>query len=788
MGNLKGQLQLTNNYQLQLRSEGIWHAARESSYAVLQASFDTRREHLGSLSLELNHLEPGHASSHINLSAESFISSDSKLQLRFSNVRQREFDFAERLFENVFPRLNPVKYTSGTLNALVHLEIKNGCLAFVSADEMDAVDLLIFVKPWELAIGSERMRGSFSFDLSAPIPRETIDAFSLVDNGQLILTGINLDSWKFTNIQTHLEVEQGVLQTSSASVQLAGLKGQANILGAGSREIIQIKLTGKGQELLPFVPERIQKGIQNALQEDLLTLEAKIFRISHGIEVEGSCKVKDSHSEESVPLYFGFVIERILNSIKLTDFEDPEGWLTSLTPPLQQMITPPALLPLAFAEQHYLTQEIGYSGFKLHKGWLHTEKLSLEKFISPFLFPDGELQLSGQAALKGEFDLTGLRVFYGGSEVILENDLLAIQAPLVGSMQEPLSAFHTVDVIAKQHLGYLPLENVTYFDKSSGLLFTGVFAEAVFEGEKIHLDNVHAFCNGINFIGTVDVDYSNPLKGYYDVLVRSHTMQGSFSQAQHLLAHFEETAGFGKIPLEGFLEFGNTGAELFFGVKPEDFDFHVHVDCALTEGRMSCPHADLSAQLLNFNFLFDSRENTLDIVDLQRCLLVGKPDGYEEFAIIGKQIHFDDFAGNKAIFDIQIKEGNKDFVRFAGQLRPIHSSHPETVEVIFNPDLTHMGELFPVPFEITLTEWSRLEHLRLSGHFRLSSFIHDLQKISRSRLLFVTPDMFNYLNGFSSLGGECVLELNFDGKQGVFGFDIQGRQLVIDQYHLQNSI
>lgn len=776
---LKGVLQLTANQQLQLFADGILSSSKQKSYAWVQASTDIPTFKEGKLTLVLNHLDQN-TPTLFDVTASLLNTPEPHIDLILKNVRQREFGFAQRVLDNTGPHLNPITYISGTISATLRLGLKNGMISSLAGKQINAEKLFFLIKPWELAIGSEKMTGEFSLDLSSPNPLDTLNASIGVENGQLALVGIHFDRWNFTNIQTELKIKQGSLQASSASVQLAGLKGEAEILGSKLDVPMRLKLHGKGSDIIPFVPERIQKGIQQSLNDDLVTLEAQVKKRPQGLAVEANALIKNNATNiVSPPIEFGFVIDRISLPHTAKFLADQEQFLKSLSPSLLNNLTPDRDLPLSYMIHSYLRQETGYSGYKLHQGWLKVNRLPLDKYVSPFIFPDKELMLSGFAEIVGEFDSTGISIRYQGTNLTLENEQLTIQVPEIVQDLEHPGAYHTLDLITMQHFGRFPIENGSYFDKGSGLLFSDMSGDVLFEGEKVHIDDVGAFCNGIFFEGIIDVDYSSPLKGQFDVNVHADSIVGSFSQAQNILAHFDKPYYITKIPLEGSLSFGPEGGDLFFGVKPDDVDFQARFDGCLMDGKLFSPHIDLAIHELSLNFLFDHQKNFLDLTDMQGMLLLGKPEAVEEYSIHSEGIRFSDFEKNIASFDIRIKEDSKDLFAIVGNTVS-NPENPDSIDFQFDLKKSHFGEIYPQKLLLTLTDWNRVDDLQLEAHFRLSTLLHNLQKLGRSQNFL--SGLINDLHQFSAVSGELALKLGFEGYKGTLSFDLGGDNILIDQH------
>lgn len=752
---LKGKIALSNDHLTKLSSDGIWTASGQNSYATLTASISSINDPF--LQIKLDHLDSKHAPSLIEIRGNKIQSDTPSLALNFDNVREREFGFAQRVFDNVFPDSSPVTYLSGTLNASVQMHFQKKKLSRVIVDKIKGENcFLILHSPLfsqelakEFSLGAKLIEGYFSFDLTSPIPKNSIQGDLLIKDGELALTGFDSNLWNFTHIDGELKIEDGELLASTASLELAGLKGKAKISGKNSGEIVRLELSGKASDLKPFMPTNIQKGIDQTLFEDQITLHAQVKRIKHGADVQGTFHLIDPSDTKTTPFSFGFILDRHFNE-----------WDASVLPTLA---------------------ELGYSGFTLRNGSMKCHGLDLEKYISPSLFPDKELLLSGTADIHGAFDLNGLTLTYEAENVQLENEKLLFTVPRIEK-----SALHNFSFTSPHHYGIIPIENGSYLDKDTGLLFTGLQSEITLTGQTLQAADVAAFTNGLYFGGDIHLDYSSPEKGTYDILVRSHTVEGTFSQAQDLFKHFDEPYSFTKIPMEGLLSFGKGGAEILFEIKEDDYHVHSKFDCVLTEGKGIFEHAGFSIQDLNLNISFDKKENILELSDIQGMVLLMKDDFSEEYALLADKIRFDDFEGNLSHFDLQIKNPNSEFVRVKGKAAPLDPLEPNTVEFTFDTESTHFSNIYPKKMSFVLTDWNRLDKLEMNFGFRLSSLLHELQNFQKTGLPFVPGSILKDLHSVHLAGGDFDANLTFDGNLGKFEFNVTGKDVSFDQYQFKD--
>ena len=639
------------------------------------------------------------------------------------------------------------------------------------------------VKPWEVALGADRLSGQLSIDLKSPTPQDTLNADLLVRNGQLALIGLQFDVWNFSHIETNLTVRDGIVKKSSASVQLAGLKGSADINFLNPQEMVRLKLQGKAVDLKPFLPEAMQNGIDKKMQSDEITVDATIAEAVNGFDVQGILKITNAQSADSPLVHFGFDLEKSLYDTIASE-PSTQGFLRywqTVAPVTLEKFSPPSLKTLASLESRWVVQELGIQGFVMRGGWFKAEGVSLSKFLSPFLFTEDEYALEGTSNFSGHFDQQGLFVRYDVSHATLENAYLAIDFKEVSAQnpaEEALPAMHYFDFARGKHFGELPIKNASYFDKNSGLLFTDVHALIVFEGAKIHALDVETFCNGIYLAGTIDLDRSMPVAGHYELEMVIDTLHGKFSQVQQFFSHFDKPFLFLNVPLEAEVALRGKGGKLIFTFNAEGYGFQATCEGSLTEGNFQSSALDLNIRELALNFAYDHRGNTLEFSDIEGALFIGKPTQEEEYAIHGERFAFSDYERNQAEFDIWISDRSRDLIRLAGKTLPSTTLEKDQ-EIIFafDNELTHFGDIHPKEVRLTLIDWTKLESAQLDFNFRLSTFLYDLQKLSRLSL-FLSGDLLTELNSLKNAGGDFNVSLGYEADNGIFAFKAHAHDII----------
>lgn len=780
--NFNGKVEITDADHLAMTLCGIWEDAKTPLKTKLEGSLHLDDFADLSVKITLDSIVKSEDSSFICIDAKRLGSSSGIAKVDLQKFGPKQFLFWQKAIEKLFPNFNPISYHSGTLNALLNVTINKDAIESLTVENVEAAKVSFNIKHWESAFCADRISGKLAVNFLNTNPKDTLNADITISNGQASLIGLTYDFWHFDHIETNLSIRNGIIQKSFASVELAGLKGSAEVNSFSETQILRFELEGKAADLKPFLPERMQPGIDKKMAQDRLLVKASVSRTSPGVTVLGTLEVENQEAESFI-VPFGFEIERASEEFLRPNFyENARSTLFAL-----DELSLPYLHALFHLEERLLLKEAGIQGFVLRQGWFKAENVHLDKFISPFLFTGNEFSLKGISSINGSFDHLGLAIRYNAHSLVLENDCLCIDVPKISSSTSILPGTHYFDFVSGRHFGELPLRSSSYFDKSSGLFYSEVNAHVLFEGKKIHVLDIDAFSNGLYFGGIIDIDYSKPAKGEFDLEIVINNLHGKFSQVQHFFSHFNKPFFFLSLPLEGDIALRNKGCRLSFCFKPDEYTLATMIDGNINDASLQYENSPISVQGLSMNFSFNSQKGFIDFSDLQGTLLTGKPSSSEEFTIHSDRVYFSNYEKNEAEFDIWLKGQDRDLIRLAGHTETQLNENSENEIVFsFDPALTHIGEIHPQKIALALTDWTKIAKARLDFSFRLSSLLYDLQRFGQSGLLFASPHFLKELSNLKNAGGECEASFNYDSANAIFNFQLQGCDVTFDKYHFKN--
>lgn len=682
------------------------------------------------------------------------------------------------------PDFKEFEIVRGTFDAAVLVYLKGLSLSEVKVERIAAHGLEFAFTPWDLEGGARDVAGSFSFDLTRHDPFESLNADLMIRKGKLNLAGMEDSKWQFSDIHTKLIVRQGVFQKSVMKGIIAGLKSEVAINGVSDGPHLSLLLSGEAEEFSQAFPDLIRSGIQKAFLGDSLKIEAKAYMKGHSLEFDGKLTA-GKPGDEMHDILFGFTVEQTPTT--LWKQWPPHPFACEYCPDAGleafHALTPSLAEPLYATYKQLISQQIGIAGFTFDSGWFKAQQLPLAKFLSPFMFRNGQMALSGLGDFSGTFDLLKLVVDYNAVDMVLENSDFSIEIKSLSGENGTLPAQCLIDFDNKHIFNSFQVNNGTYFEKNTGLLFTEVNAGFALEDSVARFNTLTAFSNGIFLAGDIDIDWSMPGDGIFEVVMETKEMHGKISQIQHFLSHLDKSLFFLKIPIEGNAFLSKEGGRLQFSFSPEGYEFQTTLKGAISDGAVDISNGDMSLQELSMNFTYDHQGNALDFADIQGTLLVGKPGHVEEYAVSGAGVQFTDYEKNEAVFDVRIGKNLDEVIRVAGRTVNEEVEGQGHIAFAFDMAHTHFGSMKLSKLDLSLKDWSNIDLFTLNLDFTLKELLAEVQRFSHTGLLFLTRGFIGSLNALDQASGQFNAEIAYLGSQSTLSYNAQGKEIAFGGHH-----
>lgn len=649
-----------------------------------------------------------------------------------------ELDFLKHFASLHEPIWNEIHVEQGNLDAGILVYFNKWNIGEVKVEHAAVRDFSFVAKPWNVAGNIKEAIGSLSCDVSSFDPLSTLTADVHSTDGEIAFT----DSTKSVRqMNTDLVVRRGKIQKSQFKGNFFGLNGNIVLDETGAGPFISLECEGEIEKLRPFMSEKMLSGIDKKFNEDKIKIIATGDRNREGLNFSGTLFV-DDHSPLKDEIAFGFSINN---------------------------------------------ENLGPK-----EGWFEAKKLPLDKYISPFLFLNDQMQLAGTGEFKGIFDQRGMKVVYNANDMVLENSDFCIEVKNLAEGKEPEERFvaeHYFDFDKGNSHGTIPIKLGTYFEKNSGLLFTDIHTIVNLEEIKAHMADLEGYCNGALFGGTIDVDWSMPGEGVFVVDMDVQKIQGKFSELQHFISHFNKNYFFLKIPIDGEVSLHQKCGKIHIDFELGDFHVQSHLEGKLTDAKLLSSSKQLNMQELSLNFVYDHAANTLEFSDIQGTILVGSSKHVDEYTFSSNNIRFKDYTNNVADFDLTIGDKQREIIRLVGNTTIGYDKNGvQNTRLNLDTSLSHFGDIRPTIFEVTMKGMERIENIRTDFTFNLNNLLTDLKKFSRTGLFFLSKNMLRELNKIKSARGDFVGDLTYNGDRSLLSYQISARDVGVGKYSFNKIV
>lgn len=697
--------------------------------------------------------------------------------IEVKNIGYRECHLIQEAITGRVEGADTFQLKSGVFDAKGHLFISEEGIQEIKLSKLTGRDVGIEYQPWDLFFQVENIEGTIGVNLHSQDPLRTLYSDLSVDNGRIRLNGPDGELWQLTNLQTKISVKNGRMKPSLMEGAFAGMRGTATLDWIDNALAMNLHFEGMPHGLLPMLPQVIKKGFQSEFLDDRMILMAQIIRKNHAFTITGNMMVEDQYQRSTEAINFGFDLERSpldFSGDEVVAIKERQTGRESM-----HAVLPYVARPSLIAYDKWVARESGIAGYVISNGTFSAKEIPLAKYIAPFAFTadDGtpELLLSGKANFEGQFDHTGLSLFYNGDDIVMEGEDFVLNTGNDEDKTDPraLAQYH-LDFNTMQHYGTLPVKFGTYLDKPRGLFFTDVSTEMKIKNKTIHATDVECFCTGAYFTGDIEVDLSDPAKGVLDVFVAIRSIQAKVSQVGEILKHFEKPPALAFLPLEGNITQRKNGGEIVFNIRPESTKVRSKFQTQLSDGAITLSPFDVSMQELFFNIDFDDEKNKMEILDLQGVVLIGKPENVEEYTLSGEKCCFTDYANNNGVFDLWIGDRSRDILRLSGTTE---GNNSEYVTFTFNPMETHFGDVHPEIFNLSLKNWSEIALLKVEFDLHLSTLLHDLQMLSRSGIFFLSDRIQQQVNALKKAKGDFHFNFDYDEGTSLFTYNAIGKDI-----------
>jgi hypothetical protein len=720
---IKGGIRLNHVHTALINLQAQGGHLQHSSDWNLRGRADLNAHRSLNLDLMLSCSAQGKSDGKIELALEQVSEGSKHAKVHCENLSYVACGFLQTLLATYWPVFNEVTLEDGELNASIEADLVQQGIGELHIKQLEASHVCSKFKAWQMTCDFGQIRGYGKIHLGQENCWQSLNAGFHLEDGRMRFNELS-SPLPIDDIQAHFLIQQGDIEHSLVTLQVAGLKGKMDVEWGEQKQMLTFKLDGLVEDLADLFPNQLEEGLRRHFYQNRLMVLANLKRQNQQMEIGGTLHIERANSEQMDLIHFGCELKK--------------------------------------------NQEFKY----VPVGWFHAHQLPLDKFLSPFIFQNGILQLSGEAELKGSFDDRLLLIKYDADHLRIENENLCIEVPqLQSSIPGQLLGSHQIDLQTYAYQGTLPIQSASYFEKNTGLIFQGIQGMVTFKNDFIRISPLESYCEGVYFAGELELDYADPSPGVFNLMIHCPTLSGKVSQIQHLLAHLDQPSLFHQIPLEGDVTGKAEGLRLNFAFVPDDYHLQASARGVITEGVLPFEKVDMALRGIDMDIEYNHQRQLLEFSEIQGTLLVGKPRRVEEYLLTGQHIRFYQISEPEIDVDIAIKDHEHELVRLVGYTR---NEADGNKSIYLNSALSHLSCLYPNVWQCQLKDWSHLEQFTFRSQFDLGKFLQDLGHFRQTGLLFLSPGFLERISEFSLLKGEGLLDLRYQPDQNL-------------TYHLEGS-
>jgi len=484
-------------------------------------------------------------------------------------------------FEGSFPEsLNYWDVIGGTIEGDVQIDFTQGlpqkikgelCLSCIEGENAEL----------EMSSSIDHIRCDLDVDFLDP---SEINALFCLSGGCLSLQQAG-ELWDLKNMHSNICIKNGEIESSTLTGNFLGMEGEL-VLDWQSKDILmQMGFRGSSQEISSLLPDDFKEKFQEACIEDYFTLDASVKRYGRGLELEGVLSIAE---EQTYELNFGCHLGCGVQN-EITGAVVPDAVRYSLSGSVNTFLD-------HLMDQFCLSQK--------RFGWFRGSQFPLEKFFSPFLLHQVNIEATGCVDFEGSFDERYLVLLYAGEQLRVEGPSFSLT---VDTVDDSLHAVHYFDLSNWNHIGFLPIQNGCYNQKKFDLWFENSTGIINFENELINMQDIDSTIDQIHLQGNVQLAIHSIRD--LDLKISVDKVYGSLSDTQRFLSHFKKSA-LCELPFEGEVMGKENAAFFHYHFTPE-----AQLVAGLLEGELRLNHANPLFSLSDYqtSFAFDYIKNKFEL-------------------------------------------------------------------------------------------------------------------------------------------------------------------------------
>lgn len=735
-----------------------------------------------SMSLDIFHSDEIHST--ITFESKDFSPLSNSLGIQFKNIGYQDLHLFRKILSTNYNFILFPEVRGGILNARAIVNFKGFMPYSIDFKEIEANNLIFDFLDWNFHGEVKKTQGAVSVDLNKNEILKTLKGNLNIIGGSFQFKSSEEDIWEFSQIETEIAFKEGLIQKSLVKGDFASLLGTIEMDWFSKDEILKFHFNGSGKKICDYL-NFYHKKIPKEFYEDHINFKGGLSSKNSGLHVNANLEIlksEDLHDH----IIFEFDIEK-LNGLPFASYLFMDETIKETGTRVMDFLVSSLADPTNVSDEKRDKKKSFFSGYILKNGMLKAENLSLERYVTPFLFQEGSNEfwrLEGFGNFYTTFDQEKVAINYTARDVVVDNENFCIKIPKIDHttyhrLNLERAPSHSIHLNNLDYYGMFPIEHGIYYDKNYDLSFNEISALLKFTKNRIEVTNVETYCSGLFFTGNINININPITKNSLNVEIFSDSMNGKVSQLQSLFGKFNKSPLFLDFPIEGDIHFRKDGGYIFLNISPEKTEVTSKFQAVLLDGSISFAPLDLSLRELEFYIDYDQLTNKLLVNEIQGTLLVGEPGSVEEFVFSGDKILFTDFTNSISEFDFWIGDRHRDIIRLAGKTKGLKKNEGNDESVLFDIDksLSHFGDVYPTTFNLKLKNWQIIEEFELDLKLHLATLFKDLKKACHSGISLLSKEIYRKINKMEHVNGDFKILLKYIQDEKSLFYDIIGSDL-----------
>ena len=369
-----------------------------------------------------------------------------------------------------------------------------------------------------------------------------------------------------------------------------------------------------------------------------------------------------------------------------------------------------------------------------------------------------ELRGEGEICLEGSVTSAGIEVILDPKQTRFYSSYISF-IPSEDINSNPC-IFH-YDFLEKRWGGKIPLNKSQLKENFFGIGFTQFSGEINLLNEKIHIHNLDATSDGVQFFGEITLSLEN--NKFTKLEITTDRIEGDYKHVEAFLRHFKVFSTF-NLPIEGKIISGSGGmtlkADIGFFPKLEEWN----VSMQFIEGNYAYSEEMVCKDVLA-ELSWAHSKQLLEISHVSGEILLKACSGAKSYFLNIPLIQFDRLSG-KWNYDIRMEAPTHDIMHIKGSAEKRES----LIELVFDRDQTHFFGAKIDFNRFALGEKGEIKKIDLNVALSSLDLYHHLELFLAAGLLPIRETVLQEAQG-SHFEGDLKIHLNFDKDAHDFSFE-----------------